>query len=73
MSKEKPYQNNTVTWQAYIVMQVEMDCVSSGKFPNGKKMTKKDFEESNEQIKACRAVLIQYGIEPPQQYQLSLF
>ena len=42
--------DSTITWQAYTVMKVEQECLNSGFFPNGKRMTEKDRDESKEQI-----------------------
>lgn len=68
--KHKSYMDSTITWQAHTVMNVEKECVEEGKFPNGKKMTAKDIEESELQIEECKRVLIENGILSP---QLELF
>ena len=66
----KSHMDSTITWQANTVMNVEKGCIKEGKFPNGKKMTKKDIEESESQIENCMKVLIENGVMSP---QLELF
>lgn len=68
--------NNTVTWQAHTVMKVEQECLTTGFFPNGKRLTEKNKQESREQIEACNKILTEYGIHIQEQQpkgQLQLF
>ena len=57
------YTDSTITWQAYTVMKVEQDCLTSGHFPNGKKLTAKDIEAAKEQIEICKGILTEHGVE----------
>ncbi len=68
--KLKSHMDSTITWQAHSVMRVEKECVEQWKFPNGKKMTAKDIQESKELIEECQRILIENGILSP---QLELF
>lgn len=72
---DKPWMNNKITWQAHSVMRVEQECLNSGFFPNGKRMTAKDREESKAQIEICKQILDEHGIIYQQQTkgQLELF
>lgn len=56
------YMDKTITWQAHSVMRVEQECLSGGFFPNGKRMTAKDREESKAQIEICKQILSDHGI-----------
>ena len=66
--KNPSYMDNKITWQVHAVMMVELESLTSGRFPNGKKMDKKDREESQFEIDACRKILFEHGIT-----QLKLF
>jgi len=73
--QHKSYMDSTITWQAHTVMKVEQECVNSGFFPNGMRMTAKDISDSKEQIEACKRILDQHGIiyQEPIKGQLQLF
>lgn len=54
--------NSTATWQAHTVMKVEQECLNSGFFPNGKRLTVNDRDESKAQIEICKQILDEHGI-----------
>lgn len=70
----KSYMDNKITWQAHSVMKVEQECLSSGFFPNGKRLSVKDRQDSAAQIEICKQLLDEYGIiyqeKPKAQLQL---
>lgn len=57
----KDHTKNKITWQAHTVLKVNEQCLSEGKFPNGKKLTSKDIADLNEEIRACKDILVNYG------------
>jgi hypothetical protein len=69
------YKDTPITWQAYAVMQVDMECLSGGKYPNGQRLTAKDRIEIKNEIADCKDLLLHYGCELPKskETQLTLF
>lgn len=57
----KHHMDNKITWQAHTVMKVNEECLKSGCYPNGKKLTKDNISETKEEIKNCVDILINYG------------
>lgn len=73
---DKPWMQNRVTWQAYTVAKINMECLTKGQFPNGQKLTAKDIEDCKMQVETGLEILKEYGItieEPKPQGQLALF
>ena len=53
--------DKTITWQAHSSLRVNQDCLTTGKFPNGKKLTKEDIDNSRREIEKCERILINHG------------
>lgn len=61
----KDYQKNTLTWQCYMAMSVEQECLKKGVFPNGQKLNRADIEECNRRIGEHTTVLKQNNCALP--------
>lgn len=59
--KPTDYKEDKLTWQAHSVLMVEQECLLTGKFPNGKRMSAAEIKQSEEQINNCKSILINYG------------
>jgi hypothetical protein len=59
------YTDSITTWQAYAVMMVDWDCIQTGKFPNGSKMTAVHITETKEEIERCKSILQEHGCAMP--------
>ena len=57
----KSHTDNKITWQAHSVLKVNEDCLSEGKFPNGKTLTELNKIELMAENKYCRDILINAG------------
>lgn len=60
--KLKCHTESKVVWQANTVLKVNEDCLSNGKYPNGKALSVKDKESLNDEIRACKNVLVNCGL-----------
>ena len=68
--KDKPYMKTSESWMAHNVMKINNECIESGKFINGKKVTEKERIEMIIENIECQLLLINKGV---MNNQLKLF
>lgn len=68
--KKTDHTDKNITWMAHTIQKVNNDCIDSGKYPNGRKLTDKERVEMIIENIECQIILAEHGVTDN---QLTLF
>lgn len=66
------YTDNKITWQAHAVMEVNLEILSTKRFPNGSQLTTESRKIIQQEVDNCRELLKEYGCQIPDSRELQL-